>query len=143
MKSAYNLFKDAWRKKTLRGWKYVYIMVDLHGVVLESTYNKKNDLEFISPFVKECLQYLSLQEDVKLILWTSSHQSEIENVRKWLDECGIIFDYVNENPDEKNTEYADFSAKPYFSIVLDDKAGWEASDWECVHNWINNVRGLD
>lgn len=143
MKTITQLFEEAWEKKNKRGWQYVYIMVDLHGVVLPSNYHVKNDLRYINPFAKECLQYLSSQEDAILILWSSSHAEEILAVRHWMAKDNIFFRLVNENPYEQNTQYADFSKKPYFSIVLDDKAGFEPTDWEELSHWIKKKNGLD
>jgi hypothetical protein len=139
MKSITELFNEAWLKKKERGWNQVYIMVDLHGVVLPSSYHKKNDLRFLSEYTECCLKWLSDREDVCLILWSSSHMDEIECVRNWLKGFGIEFDFVNENPLEANTTYADFSRKPYFSILLDDKSGFEASDWHEMYKWIVKV----
>lgn len=136
MKTISKLFREAWEKKESRKWQYVYIMVDLHGVILPSNYHSSNDLRFIDSYAKECLQYLSQQDDIILILWSSSYEFEITNVRRWLAKEGILFDFVNENPLELNTDYADFSKKPYFSIVLDDKGGFEPSDWYYLSQWI-------
>lgn len=132
MKTIHQLFKDTWEKKALRGWDYVYVMVDLHGVIVPSNFHRTDSFEFVSNHAKLGLQTLSKRSDVKLILWSSSHEVEINAIRKWLFDNNIHFDYINENPNEANTEYADFSKKPYFSILLDDKAGFEAIDWETV-----------
>lgn len=136
MKSIGQLFEEAWDKKNQRGWEFVYIMVDLHGVVLPSNYHKETDLQFISPYAQMCLKWLSNQKDVILILWSSSHETEILRVRQLLQKNGVWMSYVNENPIEHNTDYADFSKKPYFSVVLDDKAGFEPSDWRKLADWI-------
>lgn len=138
MKTVGDLFTDVWRKKDERGWDCVYIMVDLHNVILPSNYHKGNDLQFISPFAEKCLQYLSKKDDVRLILWTSSYPDEVDNVLEWLEKADINFSYVNINPLEKSTEYADFSEKPYFNILLDDKAGFEGNDWKEIWQWIQN-----
>ena len=111
-------------------------MVDLHGVIIPPNYHKTNDLVFIHKYTQQCLQYLSEQEDVKLILWSSSYKNEIEKINKWLKSNKIYFDYINENPDEKNTKYADFSKKPYFSLVLEDKGGFVENDWDGINTWI-------
>lgn len=136
MKTVFDLFTDTWRKKEERGWDYVYIMIDLHGVILPSNYHSVNDLQFIHPYTKKDLEYLSDQEDIKLILWTSSYVKEVAAVTSWLANQKIYFDYVNENPDEKNNGYADFSKKPYFSILLDDKSGFTENDWDDINVWI-------
>lgn len=139
MKTITQLFNAAWEKKEQRKWDYVYIMVDLHGVVLPSNYHSKNDLTFINPHAEKVLRYFSDADDIILIIWSSSHDTEISAVRLWLLRNGIGFSYVNENPLEKNTPYADFSKKPYFSIVLDDKAGFDPDeDWEELNRWIED-----
>jgi len=143
MKTITQLFNEAWKKKEERGWQYIYIMVDLHGVVLRSNYHVSNDLRFTHSDAIPCLQYLSKQNDVILILWTSSHEKEIQNVLNWLSLWGIHFKYVNENPLEKDTDYASFVKKPYFSIVLDDKAGFDPDhDWSELQYWYC-VREMD
>lgn len=139
MKTITKLFNEVWKKKEKRKWQCVYIMVDLHGVVLRSNYHATNDLEFAHLDAMTVLSYLSKQKDVVLILWTSSHDVEIKNVLEWLSPWGIQFKYVNENPLERDTEYASFSKKPYFSIVLDDKAGFDSDhDWSELLHWCYN-----
>lgn len=137
MKTITRLFNEAWKKKEDRSWQYVYIMVDLHGVVLNSNYKSSNELKFAHFDTQRVLSYLSNQQDVVLIMWTSSHWNEIQNVISWLKQMGIYFRYVNENPLEKDTEYASFAKKPYFSIVLDDKAGFDQDrDWSELLLWV-------
>jgi hypothetical protein len=136
MKSISKLFNDTWKKKDEKNWQYIYIMVDLHGVILPSNFHSSNDLRFLNEHTKDCLQYFSRQDDIILILWSASHNEEITNVRRWLAKEGILFNFINENPLEQNTEYADFSKKIYFNILLDDKAGFEPSDWKEIFEWI-------
>jgi hypothetical protein len=139
MKTITQLFNEAWEKKKKRGWQQIYIMVDLHGVVLNSTYKASNELKFAHLNTMPCLSYLSNQQDVVLILWTSSHWKEIQNVISWLKSWGIHFKFINENPIEKDTEYASFTKKPYFNIVLDDKAGFDPNhDWSELLQWCAN-----
>lgn len=46
----------------------------------------------------------------------------------------------NENPECGNTDYADFTTKPYFNILLDDKAGMEMnSDWSLVKSELQRI----
>jgi hypothetical protein len=55
---------------------------------------------------------------------------EIMTIKQWLKDNWINIDYINSNPDVVNTEYGDFSRKPYFNIIIDDKAGFEPeTDW--------------
>jgi len=136
MKPIYDLFDDVWKKKEDQDWDCVYIMIDLHGVIIPPNYHRINDLQFIHRYTQQCLQYFSDQDDIKLILWSSSYKEEIQKVVKWLASNKIYFDYFNENPLENNTKYADFSKKPYFSILLEDKAGFTENDWVEINRWI-------
>lgn len=116
-----------------RGWKTIYWMVDVHGVIIPGSWHRENNFQFISQDCEEVLKWISDRDDQKLILWTSSYSSEVEKLGDWLFQRGIVVDFVNINLDEKNTEYADFTYKPYFNILIDDKAGFDPeSDWASI-----------
>ena len=53
-----------------------------------------------------------------LILFTGNEGEELENVKNDLKKRNIPFDLVNENPLMK-------TRKPYYNILLDDRAGLE------------------
>jgi hypothetical protein len=113
-----------------RGWNTIYWLVDVHGVIIPGSWKRENDWQFIVPECKEVLQWISNRSDQKLILWTSSYKTETDMLRTWLGSHGIVVDYVNENPMEEHTAYADFSRKCYFNILLDDKSGFSSeTDW--------------
>jgi hypothetical protein len=58
----------------------------------------------------------------------------------WLASHGIHVDHYNCNPDEKNTPYADFSLKPYFNILIDDKAGFDPNtDWDGIRKTLIRI----
>jgi hypothetical protein len=123
--------------KPKRGWKVIYWMVDVHGVIIRGTWHKKNHFEFIDETAKDVLKWISDRPDQKLILWTSSKPEELEAMSAWLLSHGIVVDFMNSNPDEKDTEYADFSLKPYFNILLDDKAGFDPeTDWQVIKDTL-------
>jgi hypothetical protein len=49
---------------------------------------------------------------------------------KHFGEDNINFDYVNENPECKNSSYACFERKFYFDLGIDDRFGFDArNDW--------------
>lgn len=125
-----------------RGWKTIYWMVDVHGVIIPGSWHRENDFQFISKIAPIVLKWISDREDQRLILWTSSYSKEVEKIRDWLFSQGIVVDYVNVNPVEKNTAYADFTYKPYFNILLDDKSGMMPEyDWILVAKAIENSTG--
>jgi len=117
-----------------RNWNTIYWLVDVHGVIIPGSWRSENNYDVIAPECIEVLQWITNRKDQRLILWTSSMKDEINEIVVWLwRNYGINVDYVNENPEEKNTEYADFSLKPYFNVLIDDKAGFEPEkDWAAV-----------
>jgi len=121
-------------------WKIIYWLIDVHGVIIPGSFHRKNDFQFISPDCVEVLRWISEREDQKLILWTSSYESELIELTNWLGTQGILIDCINQNIWEKNTEYADFSKKPYFNILVDDKSGFEPEkDWAAVKQELINI----
>lgn len=125
-----------------RKWKVIYWLIDVHGVIIPGSFHKKNDFRFIAPECKEVLRWLSDREDQKLILWTSSYDSELMELTTWLGTQGIIIDSINQNVWEKNTEYADFTKKCYFNILLDDKSGLDPTiDWLLIAKELENITG--
>lgn len=122
-----------------RNWDCLYIAIDLHDTMMPSTYS--NDMYghyTLYENAKEVLQWMSNCDNIRLILFTSSHGEQkadfIHNVYK---RYGISFDYHNGNPEVQNTETGDFSEKFYYNVLLDDKAGMEPlKDWLELRNNI-------
>lgn len=85
------------------------------------------------PLAKEALREISSRNDVICILFTCSHPSEIEKYLVYFKSHGIHFSYVNENPEVINKKYGNYSKKPYFNVLFEDKAGFDPyTDWELV-----------
>ena len=117
--------KCGWHK-----WPKMYILIDLHDVIIHGTYTRNNDGRELYPGAKEVLQWLTDRKDICLILWTSSHKDAIDDILEWMDNLNIRFDYVNENPECKSNELLDTSKKIYMDLLLDDKAGFNGeTDW--------------
>lgn len=137
-----NIFnvERAFKIKSERGWPTLYVAVDAHGTIIKSY----NDCIEFYPGSIEVLRWLTKREDFKVILWTSSYSKEITELLDFsYEKYGIVFDYVNQNPLEKNTNKANFSQKFYFNILLDDKAGFspEDGDWFLIANEFEKVTG--
>lgn len=121
-----------------RKWDTVYWAVDLHGTVLKSNY-EQGGYSFITQDAALTLRYLTRLPETKLILWSSVHDEEWDNVKAFFADNGIRVDYVNENPEVPNTETGNFSQKFYFSILVDDKAGFSPSDWISVAKTVERL----
>lgn len=121
----------------MMGYHCCYIAVDLHGTIFAPHKGKKNKdvLKYI-PFAKEALQQLSKNEDIKIILFSSTYD---ENAQKYIDKLAsdeIKIAYFNENPEVKSNEYADFSKKFYFDVLIDDKCGFTDEDWQEIYQYF-------
>ena len=57
-----------------------------------------------------------------LILFTvATNEEELRSKVNYLENCGIYPDYINESPLFKG------SIKPYYNLLLDDRAGLESA----------------
>lgn len=126
--------------KKEKGWEFISIAVDLHDTIVEGKHTLGNDGAAYFPNALEVLKRLSQRNDIKLILWTSSHQEALVNEFVYFESLGISFDYVNENPACPTTTLSNFDKKFYFNILLDDKAGFEGkTDWFIVEEELRRI----
>jgi hypothetical protein len=129
---------SAYVMKKERGWDKIYFAIDLHGTIIKPGRNIV--MEFYEG-AKETLQYLSQQKDIVLILYTSTKIPALVPFLSWCDENEVNFKYINENPECANTHDGDYSKKPYFSILADDRSGFDPHvDWVAVkHSFQFNI----
>lgn len=134
-------FEKAFKRKKEENWECIYVFVDIHGTIFFPRYDCPVELYSFYPYAEETLKILSAMNDVKIILWSSTTFSELNDYVKYLQEHDIHVDAVNSNPFECVNENAckgmDFSQKPYFNVGIDDKFGFEAeSDWKSIYNYL-------
>ena len=117
-------------------YSYVYWSIDLHGVCFTSNY-KTDEYQWINDTCHEALRLISSDPCSRIILWSSCFPREFPNIIKFFESYGIRVDYFNENPLMKNTEYGCFDKKFYFSVLIDDKAGFDPeTDWQVVKDYM-------
>lgn len=125
-----------------KDWDTVYVAVDWHDTIMPSTYSLNSYGNYVVyKYADKVLKWMSECDNIKLILYTSSHDREqlelIENL-KW--RYGISFDYRNNNPEVPNTVTGNFEDKLYYSILLDDKAGFDPNkDWKTLYKNIRKA----
>ncbi len=125
---SYSLFTE-------RNWDTIYWAIDLHGVCLKSNY-AQGGYEWINPRVIEGLQEISKRTENKIILWSSAYPSEYASIIQFFNENGIDVYGFNENPGAANTKSGCFDSKFYFSVLLDDKAGFDPDiHWSEIINF--------
>lgn len=119
-----------------RGWNKVYFYFDIHETILYPDYNNTDPLKFY-PFAKEVLQHLSQRDDVAIGLYTCSYPEQICRYLEFFESHNIRFEFANKNPDVKNTTYGYYQDKPYFNVLFEDKAGFDAeNDWIIVSEYF-------
>lgn len=113
----------------VRNWDKVYWAIDLHETCIRSNYGK-GSYEFLGDYVVRALQKISERPETVIILWSSVHADEEADIIEFFANNGIRVSYFNHNPEVSNTAHGNFDTKFYFSILLDDKAGFNYElDW--------------
>ena len=127
--------KNAFEKAKQRNWNRTYWAIDIHETMIKPNWSETTTPTEFYPRAKETLQYISKRKDIVTILYTCSHPHEIEKYLQLLSDNGIDFDHVNKNPEVKNEKYGFYDKKPYFNVLLEDKAGFDPyQDWDEVYN---------
>jgi hypothetical protein len=137
MSSVLRVFEKTFAKSQKNHWYEKYIMIDVHGVITVPNYEIEEVRIDYPKYAKESLQMLTEREDIRLILFTSSYPDQTHRYVNALAEDGIHFNYINENPEIRSYEdFGYYETKPYFDIFLDDKAGFEYSDWTEIYKFL-------
>lgn len=134
--------EQAYKKAHKRGFPNVYWAVDLHDTCLTATYaaNEPASYEWINPHVKDALLRLAALPETHIILWSSVHESEKAPYLKFFEDAGIRIAGFNSNPHETGSETCCVTEKFYFSILIDDKAGFHHMEWMYIPDWVVKVR---
>jgi hypothetical protein len=132
-RSIYNAYQTAQE----RNWDTIYVLIDVHNTIAESNY-KDSEVKFY-PNAVESLKQLSNYPEVVLILWTCCYFDDGQRLVSRLKSLGINFQYINHTP-VKNTLTGCFDKKPYFSVLFDDKAGFDPDNWRFVSYDFKNAR---
>lgn len=131
--------QKAYKKKILKKYPYWFWAIDLHDTIFKADYQPGSVGGDYFPQAKEVLQLLTADQQIKLILFSSSAPATLEKAQARFKDDGIIFDYVNENPDILDQGL--FGQKFFMDVLLDDKAGFEAeTDWQIVASEYQKTR---
>lgn len=134
--AAKDAFEFAFEEKERKGWPEFYVFVDIHGTIVRPNYEVDVPKDFY-PHAQEVLQMISERKDMKLGLYTCSHQHQIDEYLNFFKSKGIQFDMVNKNPEVKDNKYGNFSGKPYMNVLLEDKAGFNPKiDWKILKKYL-------
>lgn len=131
-------FKKAYATKLARNWNKIFVAVDLHDTIFKSDYGKEFATDWVNAEALIALQKMSMDPEICLIMYTCSHQKNIDLYMEELAKHDIHFEYANWNPEVPNTLLSDFSGKFYFNIMIDDKAGFVVDEWKDIVEFLNN-----
>ncbi len=128
---AYSLLQE-------RNWDTIYWAIDLHGTCIKSNY-VSGEYEWINEDAKQCLQLIQSLSESQIIIWTSCYPEEYNKIFDFFVEHDIATYLYNQNPEVDNTETGCFDKKFYFSVLLDDKAGFDPdTDWKLIYEYLKN-----
>ena len=122
---------EAFKVKQERNWDTVYFLIDVHGTIFKKSYDNDAPLEYY-PYAKEALQEMTKRNDVFMILWTCSHQEQIDTFMQKLIEDDIFFESTNFNPEIEDNEISCYESKPYCNVGIDDKFGFNPDEWKQI-----------
>lgn len=132
IRRAYKLLKE-------RNWDTIYWAIDLHGTCIESNYIS-GKYEWINEDAKKCLQLIQSLPESQIIIWSSCYPEEYDKIFDFFVEHDITTYLYNCNPEVQNTKTGCFDIKFYFSILLDDKAGFDPeTDWKIVLQTLKEI----
>lgn len=129
-----------YKEMARRNWDTIYVCVDVHDVILEGKYNRLNVGAAYMPNAIRVLKHWTHKPDVRLILWSCSHEDATSSVLAGLEAEGVKFDFINENPECPDNDLCSFGKKFYSNIILDDKAGFEGeTDWHLIEAELKRI----
>lgn len=136
--------RNAFAKANQRNWDRTYWAIDIHETMIKPNWSETTTPTEFYPKAKEILQYISGRRDIVMILYTCSHPHEIEKYIDLFKENDIKFNHVNQNPEVINEKYGYYDSKPYFNVLLEDKAGFDPySDWDEVYKTLKEFPVLE
>jgi len=137
-----NAIEKAYNTARKKNWDRIYWAIDLHDTCLRSTYGKGN-YAWLGQHVINALREIAARPETVIILWSSVHADEEQDIVDFFAKEGIKVSYFNHNPEVANTASGNFDTKFYFNILVDDKAGFDyIEDWRIIEDYFirNNPR---
>jgi hypothetical protein len=131
--------EEVFKLKKLNNWDKLYFAVDLHNTIIKSG---RNIPLYVYPEAERGLKFLSTIPYITLILFTSTHRELLQPFYCWCYDKFITFKYLNENPEcSTNKHQGDYSKKFYYSVLLDDRAGFDyRTDWDLLIETIERIK---
>lgn len=134
--------KKAITKAQEFNWEKTYWAFDIHDTILKPNWDSGQIPTEYYPYAKESLQLLNRRKDIVMFLYTCSHPKDTDQYVDFFKADNIHFDFVNENPEIPNSALGYYDKKPYFNVLMDDKAGFNPiTEWPEILQWIKENPG--
>jgi len=137
--SLFNVIRKATERKIQKGWPKLYWCIDLHNTIVPSSKDGIYTVKDVYPFAIDALRVLSDRDDMCIILFTSTADTNLSSILNVFKAERIKIDYINENPECLSNGHSDFSSKFYYDILIDDKAGFYVQDWLAIYRLVTQV----
>jgi hypothetical protein len=121
--------------KERKGFDKTYYFFDIHGTILKPNYKAGDIPKEFYPYAKEVLKFITGISDIVMCLYTCSHTHEVKEYLEFFKNEGIVFTYINENPEVVTdlNGYGCYDTKPYMNVLFEDKSGFDSeTEWEEV-----------
>lgn len=146
MKSVTLLLKEALIEAAKKQYDHIEVAVDLHGTLIDTElYNKWDgtpEEKFAHSVYTESLAplvALTKHKSVKVFLYSATRVIDLLRIKMALERMYGIEVSLNSSV-STTTKGQDFDRKPYFSVLFDNKAGFDPkSDWAEVEVAIKSL----
>jgi len=145
MKQVSKLFQEAFLEAKEKGHDHIVVAVDLHGTIVNSTlFNRIKGTEeeklahsIYHPAI-EALTLMTEDPEIEMFIHSGTEPSSLIRIKNSLETCfdiKISLGYSATTTIEKQS----FSKKPYFGVLLDNKAGFDPEyDWEGISIFLKS-----
>jgi len=139
MKQIHQLFSEAFIEAEEKGYDHIVIAVDLHGTIVNSKlYNRIKGTEeekLAHSIYHKAIEALTLMTEdprIEMFIYSGTEPSSLVRIKNSLEkyfDIKVALSYSADTTIDKQS----FTKKPYFSILLDNKAGFDpVHDWDTI-----------
>ena len=136
MQPVSSMFDKGFHTAKDAGYNYMVIAVDLHGTMINTKVFNETQGKFLDkieaslfPQAITALQAMSAHKSIVMYVYSGTKKSKLKKLVNYLyEKYGISLD-TRYHPMTQHASQS-FKTKPYFNILLDDRAGFDPTgDW--------------
>lgn len=136
MQQIESMFDKGYATAKAAKYSYMVVAVDLHGTIVDSKTFNETQGKFVEkieaslyPFAIKALQAMSAHESIVMYIYSGTKKRKLKKLVKFLSSKYGITIATRYHPTTNHASQS-FKNKPYFNILLDDRAGFDPKlDW--------------